>query len=119
MLGSATPSLESWHNGVRGQYRVLSLPARVSDRALPSLEVVDLRGQTLLFLNRRGFASHSFCYACGASIECANCSVTMTLHRRDRELRCHYCDASQRRHAALQTPASGHSFSHPQSGFNR
>jgi primosomal protein N' (replication factor Y) len=118
VLGSATPSMESWHKAQTGQYRLLTLPSRISERPLPSVEVVDLRGrdivatgglsehlvrlmrknlesagQTLLFLNRRGFARSLLCYRCGAAIECRSCSVSLTLHLGEKRLRCHHCDA--------------------------
>ena len=121
VLGSATPSVETWHNAKSGRYERLSLPKRATESALPSIEVVDLRGrdvsatggisdhlaallksnlesggQSLLFMNRRGFASNLQCYACGEMIRCTQCSVGMTLHRADRALRCHHCDAERR-----------------------
>ncbi len=118
VLGSATPSMESWHRAATGQYSLLTLPKRISERPLPSIEVVDLRGrdivatgglsehlarlikdnlatggQTLLFLNRRGFARSLLCYQCGAIAECGACSVSLTLHVGETKLRCHHCDA--------------------------
>jgi len=120
VLGSATPSVETWQNARNGKYLHLVLPERVTPNPLPKVEVVDIRGrdiiatgglsqslssilesnyrsggQALLFLNRRGFASNLQCYECGELIECDNCSVGMTLHRSDRTLRCHHCDASR------------------------
>ncbi len=120
VLGSATPSMESWHHAVEGRYRHLRLPARVTASPLPRVEVVDLRGrdivalgglsehlctlmkrnfeaggQTLLFLNRRGYAASLQCYACGAIVECDQCSVGMTLHRNEGRLRCHHCNAAK------------------------
>ncbi len=122
VLGSATPSIESWQNARADRYRLISMPKRVAGAELPSMEVVDLRGrdiiatgglsqylatqiqrnfdehgQTLLFLNRRGLASALFCYACGEAVVCANCSVTMTIHKGGGRLRCHYCDAARQR----------------------
>ena len=122
VLGSATPSIESWHNACGGTYRLIFMPSRVAGAELPSMEVVDLRerdivatgglsrylatqlkrnfdegGQTLLFLNRRGLAPALFCYACGEAVVCTNCSVAMTLHKGGDRLRCHYCDASRAR----------------------
>jgi primosomal protein N' (replication factor Y) len=118
VLGSATPSIESWRSAREGRYRHLSLPERVTGGPLPSVEVVDLRGrdieatgglsehlatlmrrnledggQTLLFLNRRGYAANLQCYECGEILECDRCSVGMTLHRTERRLRCHHCDS--------------------------
>ncbi len=118
VLGSATPAMETFHNGLIGRYRVLPLPERVEARPLPSVDIVDLRrgspaerslpisaqlaaalhanltarGQSLVFLNRRGFANFLQCHTCGETLTCPNCSVTLTLHRRWRALRCHHCD---------------------------
>jgi primosomal protein N' (replication factor Y) len=116
VLGSATPSMESFANARSGRYRLLKLPERVEARPLPAVRLVDLRGeaaasgplspllsaaveanlaaggQTLLFLNRRGFANFLQCRACGEPLMCPNCSVTLTVHRASRALRCHYCD---------------------------
>jgi primosomal protein N' (replication factor Y) len=117
ILGSATPAMESVWNARRGRYRLLELPERVAERALPAIELVDLRdpggappavlspplaaaldanlaagAQSLVFLNRRGFANFLQCRACGEAVMCPNCSVTLTFHRRWRALRCHYCD---------------------------
>src|SRR5262249_28372797 len=108
VLGSATPSMESFHHGHNGRYTLLTLPERVESRPLPRFEVVDLRrsptsgrsvlvsprlvaalkanvaarGQSLLFLNRRGFANFLQCLQCGDPLRCPNCSVALTLHRR-------------------------------------
>ncbi|MDX2169043.1 MAG: primosomal protein N' [Deltaproteobacteria bacterium] len=117
LLGSATPSMESLANAQAGRYRLLELPERVASRPLPVVRVVDLRGsagerppiltpeldaalranlaaggQSLLFLNRRGFANALQCRACGEPRMCPNCSVALTVHRGWRALRCHYCD---------------------------
>ena len=117
VLGSATPSMESFHNARGGRYRLLELRQRVAARALPSVEIVDLRrtartrmaglspaliaalqanfaarGQSLVFLNRRGFATVMQCQACGEAITCPNCCVALTYHRAWQALRCHHCD---------------------------
>ncbi len=113
LLGSATPSLESFYNTEKGKYRLLNLPERIEGKPLPKIEVVDVRKesvllseklrtvlrkniedkkQSLLFLNRRGFANFILCPECGHTFKCPNCSVTLTYHLRDRSLRCHYCD---------------------------
>jgi primosomal protein N' (replication factor Y) len=113
LLGSATPSLESFHNVERGKFRLLCLPERIEGKPLPRVEVVDVkkeegllserlksalrkniedRKQSLLFLNRRGFANFILCPDCGHTFKCPNCSVTLTHHLRDRSLQCHYCD---------------------------
>jgi len=120
LLGSATPSIESWNNASIGRYQLLLLPERVTASPLPLVEVVDLRGrdifatgglsdhlrellvknhsesgQALLFLNRRGYAGQLQCYECGEVEECDHCSVGMTLHRNDGQIRCHHCDQSR------------------------
>ena len=113
LLGSATPSLESFYNVEKGKFRLLNLPERIQGKPLPRVEVVDVkkeggllseklraalqkniedRKQSLLFLNRRGFANFILCPDCGHTFKCPNCSVTLTHHLRDRSLQCHYCD---------------------------
>jgi primosomal protein N' (replication factor Y) len=118
MLGSATPSLESYANSVSGRYGLLTLPERVQARALPVVRAVDLRAdaesgdifsntlreaitervvrreQILLVLNRRGFAPVVVCRDCGATAQCARCSVGLTYHRARGRLCCHYCGTS-------------------------
>src|SRR6202790_2683988 len=123
LLGSATPSLESRYNAERGKYERLLLPERVESRPMPVVQVIDTRQefletrrqatfsralieavterlengeQTMLLLNRRGFSSFMTCRACGERLECPNCSVTLTFHRRDRRMLCHYCNFSSR-----------------------
>lgn len=117
VLGSATPSLESWHRAIKGEYSHVRLASRVSGRKLPQVEVVDMtteakmgalpvlstqlkdeicetvaRGeQAIIFLNRRGFATYVQCVGCGHSEKCPNCDVALTFHRAARELRCHHC----------------------------
>ncbi len=119
VLGSATPSMESFDNGQRGRYRLLELGERVEGRPLPEVEIVDLRrrvarshhgmplspeliaalqanhaarGQSLVFINRRGFSNFLQCSLCGEAMMCPNCSVALTWHRCWRSLRCHHCD---------------------------
>jgi primosomal protein N' (replication factor Y) len=121
VLGSATPSIESYHNAVTGKYRQIQLARRVEARKLPAIAVVDLsvsrdkRGlhrffsnelllalkdamhkneQAIFFLNRRGFANFPLCAACGKPVQCKNCSITLTFHNRDNAYRCHYCGYS-------------------------
>jgi primosomal protein N' (replication factor Y) len=119
VLGSATPSLESWTNAASGKYRLLTLPQRVGGARLPSIEVVDLRAegrresrlpnilsheldtaladritkgeQSILLLNRRGYASYVQCNNCGDVATCPNCSISLTYHRTPEQLVCHYC----------------------------
>lgn len=120
ILGSATPAMESYHNALSGRYRLLSLKERIEKRPPPAIEWVDLRKhfakrsssllsseltdsltenwlkgrQSLLFLNRRGFAEYLLCTLCGFVFMCPNCSVTLTFHRETAEARCHYCNLS-------------------------
>ncbi len=112
ILGSATPSLESFYNAEKGKFRLLTLPERIEQKPLPKVEVVDMRHekgllsekmktalqknieqgrQSLLFLNRRGFANFILCPECGFTFKCPNCSVTLTYHLGGRSLQCHYC----------------------------
>jgi len=121
VLGSATPSLESYQNARSGRYDLVTLEKRVLDRPLADVQVVDMRDvyaaegpdailspplrdaiaarlerqeQSIVLLNRRGFATAIFCRQCGAMAECPNCSVTLTVHRALRRARCHYCNYS-------------------------
>jgi primosomal protein N' (replication factor Y) len=115
VLGTATPSLETWHNALEGRYERLALPERaVPGAQLPAVRCVDLRResaehgfspsllaaigerlarreQSLVFINRRGYAPVLACHACGWTAGCARCTARMVLHRADRRLRCHYC----------------------------
>ena len=118
LLGSATPSLESFANAQAGKYRSIELRQRVDARKLPHIDIVDLRieamkqrglptlsrqlvdamharleraEQTILFINRRGYSSAMLCKSCGHVEECAHCSIAMTYHRSDETLRCHLC----------------------------
>ncbi|HEX4681982.1 MAG TPA: primosomal protein N', partial [Gemmatimonadaceae bacterium] len=130
VLGSATPSLESWTNAHAGKYRLLELPERVGSASLPKVEVVDRRDagkakrdaedagswlrliiseelesaladrlrkqeQSILLLNRRGYASFVQCGACGFVETCPNCSISLTYHRTPERLICHYCQHAQ------------------------
>ncbi|HET7369345.1 MAG TPA: primosomal protein N' [Gammaproteobacteria bacterium] len=118
VLGSATPSLESLHNVRRGRYQRLRLPERTNATPHPPFRIVDMRGQpaqgglsarllaavathleaggqTLLFLNRRGFAPVLRCHDCGAIAECRRCDARMTVHRRRGRLVCHHCGAER------------------------
>src|SRR5205807_4899898 len=122
LMGSATPSLESWHNAQRGQYRLLTLPSRVLDRPLPQVGLLDLRhersqpgrfqalgpsleramrdalregGQVMLLLNRRGFSTHVHCPSCGYVEACRFCDLALTYHRERDVTLCHYCGYEQ------------------------
>ena len=121
VLGSATPALESWHNAGCGKYRLSVLPRRADDRRMPHVRIVDMRietercghvsvfsgdlieavrrrleraEQTMLFLNRRGYATSLVCPCCGFVSTCGQCSVSFTYHRPDETLRCHICGGS-------------------------
>jgi primosomal protein N' (replication factor Y) len=123
VLGSATPSLESRYNAARSKYKLLVLPERIERRPLPKVDLIDMRvefletrkqntfsrrmieaigarlengEQTMVLLNRRGFSSFVACRSCGERIQCANCAVTLTFHRRDHRLLCHYCNYAER-----------------------
>ena len=125
ILGSATPSLESYQNTDRGRFKLLELPDRATPRPLPDVVVVDLArsgfsdsartfskplaralvdnlkqgNQTILFLNRKGFAAFLLCQACGAVPRCPHCDISLTYYRGSNSLRCHYC------HYGRSTPA--------------
>ncbi|MBI5085940.1 MAG: primosomal protein N' [Acidobacteria bacterium] len=123
VLGSATPSLESRYNVERGKSRLLELPARIAERPMPAVEIIDMREefletrrnalfsrkmveavsskvaggeQTILLMNRRGFSSSVACRSCGERVQCVNCAVALTFHRRDNRLLCHYCNYAAR-----------------------
>ena len=135
VLGSATPSLESRYNAERGKYTLLELPGRIEARPLPSVELVDMRQefletrkqatfsrklvdavsqrlengeQTIILLNRRGFSSFVACRACGERVQCINCSLTLTYHKRDRRLLCHYCGYAEKVPSVCPKCASEH-----------
>jgi primosomal protein N' (replication factor Y) (superfamily II helicase) len=121
LLGSATPSLESFHNARSGKYQLLQLDSRVENRPMARVEIVDLREdfrathraspistklgeaiaarmeqgtQALILINRRGYSWFVLCRSCGASIQCENCSISLTYHKRRARLECHYCGYS-------------------------
>jgi primosomal protein N' (replication factor Y) len=118
VLGSATPSLESYWNAREGKYRLLKLEERIGGRPLASVEIVDMRqefrethtqvpisrrlkdeieaqlrtgAQTMILLNRRGYSWFLLCRSCGETQRCVNCSISLTYHRREHRLICHYC----------------------------
>jgi primosomal protein N' (replication factor Y) (superfamily II helicase) len=119
ILGSATPSLESWHNAERGRYTRLAMPSRVGDRPMPKVEIIDMRnekkvvgglseslrqamgqalddgGQVILLLNRRGFHTFVICPRCGHVVKCHACDVAATYHKSRHVLICHTCDAER------------------------
>jgi primosomal protein N' (replication factor Y) len=118
VLGSATPSLESYYNAKKNKYTLVELPDRVEQRPLPEVEIVDMRQefqetgqeqvisrkladeirerlekkeQVMVLLNRRGYSPVVLCRACGKTLQCQNCAVSMTHHKRERKMECHYC----------------------------
>lgn len=118
VLGSATPSLESYYNARKKKYALVELPDRVENRPLPAVEIVDMRQefqetgqdqvlsrklveeirerlekkeQAMVLLNRRGYSPVALCRTCGQTLECKNCAVSMTHHKRERKMECHYC----------------------------
>ncbi|HEY2971980.1 MAG TPA: primosomal protein N' [Pyrinomonadaceae bacterium] len=129
ILGSATPSLESFHNASTGKYRYLQLPNRLGNRPMAAAEIIDMREvfarhqkprifsdellraiaetqqkkeQSIILLNRRGYSSFVLCRSCGESVQCPNCDVTLTYHRSERAIICHYCN--HREAAPLKCP---------------
>jgi len=123
VLGSATPSMESYYNCKQGKYTLLQLPERVDDQKMPYVRVVDMRQaaykekgppifspqlkeaitqrlergeQTILFLNRRGYSTSLQCPKCGYIAECPNCSLALTYHRVEQKLSCHICGHSEK-----------------------
>jgi len=123
VLGSATPALETFHNSQNGKYDYLTLPNRIGNRPLATAELVDMREvfkvdgknaifspqlieaieethsrgeQSIILLNRRGFSSFVLCRACGETIRCNNCDITLTFHKREAKLICHYCNHRER-----------------------
>ncbi len=118
VLGSATPSLESYYNAKKHKYALLELPDRVEQRPLPEVEILDMRQefqetgkeqvisrklaaeirerlekkeQVMVLLNRRGYSPVALCRACGQALQCKNCAVSMTHHKREHKMECHYC----------------------------
>jgi primosomal protein N' (replication factor Y) len=123
VLGSATPSLESYYNCKRGKFALLELPERVDDQKMPRVRVVDMRQaargekgipifspqlkeaitqrlerkeQTILFLNRRGYSTSLQCPKCGYVANCPNCSLALTFHRQEQKLACHICGHAEK-----------------------
>ena len=118
VLGSATPSLESYFNAKKNKYRLLELPDRVEQRPLPEVEIIDMRQefqetgqeqvisrrlaqeirerldrkeQVMVLLNRRGYSPLVLCRTCGKVLECKNCAIALTHHKRSHRMECHYC----------------------------
>ncbi len=118
VLGSATPSLESYFNAKKNKYALVELRDRVEERPLPEVEIIDMRQefqetgheqvisrklseeiqerldrqeQVMVLLNRRGYSPVALCRTCGKSLECRNCAIALTHHKRERKMECHYC----------------------------
>lgn len=117
VLGSATPSLESFARAQKGVYHLLTLTKRMNEMSLPSVDIVDMREemrkgnrsifsvqlleklkdrlakkeQTILFLNKRGHSSFILCRSCGYVVQCPHCDISLTYHRATNEMKCHYC----------------------------
>jgi primosomal protein N' (replication factor Y) len=127
--------MESYHNASSGRYRLLALPRRVAGATLPVVHRVDMRRefeevgketalsrrllealrdrlgrgeQSLILLNRRGFSTFVLCRACGETLECRRCSISLTLHLRERRLRCHYCNDARAVPSSCPACGSGH-----------
>ena len=119
VLGSATPSLESFHNANKSKYTLVNLPERVGARPMATAKIIDMRTvfarhgkprvfsdelleairdtrergeQSIILLNRRGYSSFILCRSCGETVQCPNCDVTLTYHRSERVIVCHYCN---------------------------
>src|SRR5580700_11553455 len=118
VLGSATPSLETYYNATQGRYKLMELSERIEKRPLPEVKILDMRAefqrtkkeevlsqklveeigeclargeQAMILLNRRGFSSFVLCRSCGETVQCRNCAIAMTYHKREHRLICHYC----------------------------
>lgn len=122
LLGSATPSLESYHRAQTGEYRLLKMPSRVQGRPLPEVQIIDMREelkdgnrsmfsrtlheaiedrlqkqeQMVLLLNRRGYSTFVMCRSCGYVAGCPHCEISLTYHHNSRTMRCHYCGYAER-----------------------
>jgi len=118
VLGSATPSLETYYRMIKGEYELINMPERVTPQPLPQVEIVDMRKeflkgnksifsqrlkinieetlargeQIILFLNRRGYSTFVLCRECGKPLECKNCAISLTYHSIPHHMKCHYCD---------------------------
>ena len=122
VLGSATPSLETRYNAEKGKYTLLSMPERIESRPMPEVHIIDMRQefqetkkqatfsralaaavqqridkgeQAMLLLNRRGFSTFVACRSCGERLQCQNCAVTLTWHKRDKRMLCHVCSYAE------------------------
>jgi len=134
VLGSATPSIQNYYHGTQNKYKILKLPYRIHNRPMPNIQVVDLkqnlgmRGvrriitpaleyslkktlenkqQSLLFLNRRGFATLPVCAQCGETMMCKNCDIAMIFHKKMGAYKCHYCGFTRPHNTPCPNCASG------------
>lgn len=131
ILGSATPSIESYHKAMTGEYTLLEMPVRINNLPMPTIEIVDMckafrngntsifsdefmgelsntianNDQAMVFINRRGFASFLMCRSCGYIPKCTDCDVSLVYHKADNELKCHYC--GKRFHNLTACPECG------------
>ena len=122
LLGSATPSLLSYYRALHGRYTLLTLEKRINNQPMPEVEIVDMRSefmqgntsifsvalqerlkscieageQAILFMNRRGYSTFVSCRGCGYVFKCPNCDVSLTFHKHDERLKCHYCGYTQK-----------------------
>lgn len=121
ILGSATPSLESYYNCILNKYELLVLPKRVCERKMPEIKIIDLKfekdwqnkflsdelvkymneamennEQIILFINRRGFSNYIFCHKCGFILKCENCEIPLVYHLNENVLKCHYCNIEKK-----------------------
>lgn len=137
VLGSATPALETFHNAKTGKYTYLQLPNRVGNRPLAKAEIIDLREvfkiqgkdsvfsaelvsaieethekgeQSIILLNRRGYSQFVLCRSCGENIRCHNCDITLTFHKRENRLVCHYCNHREKTPRSCPSCKSQHLF---------
>lgn len=134
VLGSATPSLESWYEASRGGYRLLTMSGRVEGRPMPPVRIVDMRDelhegnrsmfsrplhraiqerlerkeQSVLLLNRRGYSTFVMCRSCGYTVGCPHCDISLTFHQSSGMLRCHYCGYAERQPAKCPDCESEH-----------
>jgi len=122
ILGSATPSIESYYKAKTGEYKLLELPSRINNKRMPKIQVIDMKKeldkgnksifstslynsikenleakkQTILFINRRGFSTFISCRKCGYVVKCKECDISLTYHMSQNILRCHYCGFTQK-----------------------
>ncbi|MEB3101241.1 primosomal protein N' [Ferviditalea candida] len=134
LLGSATPSLESYHRTQTGEYKLLKMPSRVQGRPLPAVQVIDMREelkagnrsmfsralhqaiedrlqkqeQMVLLLNRRGYSTFVMCRSCGYVAGCPHCEISLTYHHNSRTMRCHYCGYAERELNSCPSCKSAH-----------